>query len=224
MRNSRNDTSGDVRAYFERAAATFDRLYAEERQGPLMRRLNRRFRSDIARRFVMALQHAQAINADSVLDVGCGSGRYLCALAGIGVGRLVGIDVSEPMLELARAHLRETPASRVDLVHGEFMGWATEERFDLVVAMGFFDYQSDPAAALRRMRELSRHSIMASFPSVHWFRTPFRRFRYLWKRCPVHFYRRAQVAEFGRLIGATRTEIAEIPGGGMDYVTTFWFV
>jgi len=212
----------EARAYFERRAGSFDRLYSEKDQNWFVRRLNRRFRSDIVRRYLTTLRHAEAIGARRVLDVGCGSGRYLTALAELGVERLVGIDLSAAMLELAREQLAAVRSVDVELVCGDFMRWSTEERFDLVVAMGFFDYQLEPAPVLAKMRALVDHSVMASFPSRHWFRTPFRQIRYRFKRCPVFFYDREDILFLSRAAGFSRVEIAAIPGGGMDHVATFW--
>jgi SAM-dependent methyltransferase len=211
-----------ARAYFERRAGVFDRLYSEKDQNWFMRQLNRRFRSDIVRRYLMTLRYAEAIGARCVLDVGCGSGRYLTALAELGVERLVGIDLSAAMLELARKQLATVPSVDIELVCADFMRWSTEERFDLVVAMGFFDYQSEPASVLAKMRALASDSVMASFPSRHWFRTPFRQVRYRFKHCPVFFYNREDIVLLSRAAGFSRVEIAAIPGAGMNYVATFW--
>lgn len=210
-----------VRPYFERTAEDFDRLYAEERQNALMRWLNGRFRCDIAERFLLTMEHARATAPNSVLDVGCGSGRYLAALSQLGIRRLVGIDLSANMLELAKAQVCDTGAE-VELIAGDLADWSTDERFDLVIAMGLFDYAGDPLAFLKKMRTLCRHSAIASFPSRHWFRTPVRKFRYRWRRCPVEFFRADQVEHLGRDAGFARVELRKIPGAGMDFVATFW--
>ncbi|MEW5701679.1 MAG: class I SAM-dependent methyltransferase [Candidatus Zixiibacteriota bacterium] len=225
MVDNRKNADGRVdltRGYFERKAGAFDRLYRTSDQNWLMRRLNRRFRSDIMRRYMMTLEHAETIGAGRVLDVGCGSGRYLAGLAGAGAERLVGVDMSAPMLELARQQLTAVRDVDIDLICADFATWSCDERFDLVVAMGFFDYQSDAEAMLRKMRSLTDGSVIASFPSHHWFRTRLRRLRYRFKRCPVFFYHRHEIVALGRNSGFERIEIAAIPGGGMDHVVTFW--
>jgi hypothetical protein len=45
-----------------------------------------------------------------------------------------------------------------------------------------FDYIEEPEAALRKMKELARHSVVASFPSRSVYRTPLRKVRYAIKR------------------------------------------
>ena len=219
--NSAKHQDRGVQAYFERAAEDFDLLYAPHRQSAVMRWVNRHFRRDITERFLKTLEFAERISPRSVLDAGCGSGRYLPALASAGVTRLVGIDVSDAMIELARRETDGIAGADIDLIRSEFQQWKTSESFDLIVAMGLYDYAADPARMLKRMRELTKDAVIASFPSRHWLRTPVRRIRYFLKRCPVHFYDRAAIESLGREASFATTEITKIKGAGMDYVAVF---
>jgi 2-polyprenyl-3-methyl-5-hydroxy-6-metoxy-1,4-benzoquinol methylase len=211
-----------VREYFTRAADTFDALYSERRQSPAMRVVNRIFRRDMRIRFLWTLEHVRAIKAASILDVGCGSGRYLEAYAELGVRRIVGIDLSDAMLELAAARLAPfTDITDVALIRGDFSAFETDERFDVVVGMGVADYLDDPAAALTKMRSLANHSVVVSFPSISVYRTPIRRIRYWFKRCPVHFYTRLRIESLGKFAGFADTSVRKIRGSGQDYVAVF---
>jgi SAM-dependent methyltransferase len=73
-----------------------------------------------------------------VLELGSGSGRVTLPMAlalGRG-GRLVGVDVSGPMLEQARTKLAEAcygDCAAVDLVEADFRDFGAPEPFDLVV-------------------------------------------------------------------------------------------
>ena len=149
-------------------------------------------------------------------------GGTSAALAQAGTERIVGIDFSEEMLQLARLQAGKVSGARIDLVQGDFTAWSPGERFDLVIAMGFFDYVKDARAVLEKMKTLSRGSVIASFPSRHWFRTPLRRIRYRLKNCPVYFYGEDQIEGLGRDAGFARTDLTKIKGAGMDYVATFW--
>jgi ubiquinone/menaquinone biosynthesis C-methylase UbiE len=202
---------GDVRAHFERTADQFDHLYEDSAQNALMRRLNRWLRSDIVQRFALVMRHAQEIGAQSVLDIGCGSGRYLTALAEVGVTRAVGLDISGPMLEMARRRVAALDGCHIDLVESDFLQWASDEQFDLVIAMGYFDYQSDPASHLRKMAAFARQSVIASFPRRHLIRMPIRRLRYLIKRCPVYFFSASQIASLGAAAGFDGSDVAITP-------------
>ncbi len=210
-----------VQAYFERAAEDFDRLYAPSKQSAFMRWVNRQFRSDIAGRFLATLDLAERIGARSVLDVGCGSGRYLAALGATGVKRMVGVDVSDAMIELARKETEGLNSTDVELIRTDFMPWQTKETFDLVIGMGLYDYVVNPLTMLKRMRGLSNDAVIVSFPSRHWFRTPLRQIRYYLKRCPVYFYDRETIESLGREAGFASTEVTKLDGAGMDYVAVF---
>jgi len=68
------------------------------------------------------------------LDLGCGTGRYFHALRH--VRRLVGVDVSRPMLERARTPIG-APGLRAELVEGDFLSCEIRaEAFDLVYSIG----------------------------------------------------------------------------------------
>ena len=219
--SSQASRTGDVQAYFERTANQFDHLYEDGAQSALMRHLNRWLRSDIAQRFAMVMRHAREIEAKSVLDIGCGSGRYLTALTEIGVARAVGLDMSAPMLEMARRRVAAVEGGRIDLVQSDFMRWDADEEFDLVIAMGYFDYQSDPARHLRKMATLARRSVIASFPRRHLIRTPIRRLRYLLKRCPVHFFNAQQIAALGGEAGFASWDVAVTPKSHASFTAIF---
>jgi len=88
--------------------------------------------------------------------------------------------------------------------------------------LGFFDYVKDARSVLEKIRALSRGSVMASFPSRHWLRTPLRRIRYRLKNCPVYFYGEDQIERLGRETGLARTNLTKVRGAGMDYIATFW--
>jgi SAM-dependent methyltransferase len=71
------------------------------------------------------------------LDLGCGTGRYFCALRG--VRTLVGLDASAAMLAQARHPLYEDriTAGAITLVHGDLLAQDFGvERFDLVYSIG----------------------------------------------------------------------------------------
>ena len=84
-----------------------------------------------------------------VLDLGCGTGRYFQALRR--VRRLVGVDVSLPMLERAK-HPLGAPRLQAELIEGDFLSCDVgREPFDLVYSIGVLAEHSpfDPTLASR---------------------------------------------------------------------------
>jgi 2-polyprenyl-3-methyl-5-hydroxy-6-metoxy-1,4-benzoquinol methylase len=219
---SSNDTQM-IRDYFSRSAVSFDSLYAEEDMNPFWRWVNQRFRRDIYERFLRTMEHVRRNKVRSVLDVGCGSGRYAIAFHEQGVQRVTGVDIAPDMIELFRLYTQPLAGhgTEFEAVCGDFMEYQPEESFELVVAMGFFDYVEDPGPVLAKMRSLASHSVIASFPSISPIRTPIRKVRYAIKRCPVYFYERDRIAALSESAGFTSHVIDKVPGAGMDYVVTF---
>lgn len=213
-----------LRDHFNRHADEFDRLYESKRQSSLDRWLNRQFHSDIANRYLAALGHVRGSGAKSVLDVGCGPGHYLAALAEMGIPRIVGIDASEEMISLASQRPELMAQGSVEIVRADYSDWQTAEKFDVVLAMGFFDYTDAPASYLAKMREQSRLSVFASFPSRHWFRTPFRWTRRRLQGTKVYFYSDAEISRLGQEAGFEKSEVVKLPGAGMNRVAAFYLL
>lgn len=216
--------SDKVINYFTRTALKFDSLYSERKMSPLMRCINRRFRRDIYERYILSLEHVQKHNAKTVIDIGCGSGRYALGLSEVGVERILGIDFSPKMIELATEYTKNVQESNeiFEFICCDFMKFDTKETYDVVIAMGFFDYINEPVHVLRKMRKLSNHSVIASFPRVSIYRTPLRKIRYFLKRCPVYFYNPVMIRSFANEAEFANCDVTKIKGAGMDYFVTFF--
>jgi SAM-dependent methyltransferase len=216
--------SQKVREHFTRSAVAFDSLYAQEEMNPFRRWVNSVFRRDIYERYLRTMDHVRRYGSRTALDVGCGSGPYELGLAEAGVGRVVGVDFSEAMIDLARARAAEYPdkRDRFEFVCADFMEYEPTETFDVVIAMGLFDYIRDPVPVLRKMARLTNHSVVASFPSISVWRMPIRKSRYIVRGLPVYFYRRPDLDSFAQNAGFRAHEVLKIRGAGMDYLVTFF--
>ena len=88
-----------VKNYFDHAAQEFDAVY--DGKGPFGQWLDRNFRRDMYERYRLTFETCGNITGKSVLDVGCGSGRYSIEFAKRGAVSVVGIDFAPNMLTLA---------------------------------------------------------------------------------------------------------------------------
>jgi|GEM_PF-108634 len=92
--------------------------------------LAQRERTDARRAQRIRLVLERLGQAQSLLDIGCGSGEYLQAAAQHGIPRLVGIDESPERLQQARAHC---PQAELHLARAEKLPFA-DRSFDVVLA------------------------------------------------------------------------------------------
>jgi SAM-dependent methyltransferase len=119
---------------FDPIAQDFDR-FAELVGGPLNAYLDGAFRG-----------------GDRAVDLGCGTGQHAAILAGR-YREVLGVDISEPMLALARAR---RPFANVSYQHRDLrrVHAATDGRFDLVFSAYALHHVEDLEAALRGIRGL----------------------------------------------------------------------
>jgi SAM-dependent methyltransferase len=166
-----SESTAQVREHFRRKAFSFDHLYDEEHA------LQRLLRPGLFNRRELAVSVVRDYDAPCVLDVGGGSARVGEFALEAGASRYVDIDLSDTMLDLARQRL-ERFADKVELVQGDFLTTPLEGPFDVVFALGYFDYIADAAAHIRRISELCSGSVVASFPRWTWTKGPIRKLRY----------------------------------------------
>ena len=221
-RNSKNmkEHNHKVVNYFDRAAVTFDTFYDHKRT-KFMQWVDKKFRSDVFDRYYRTFETLEPLTDKTVLDIGCGSGPYVVEAAKLGSKRVVGLDMAQNMLDLARKRaIAANVADKCEFVLGTFPQDAPAEKFDYSITMGVMDYVPDPHNFLRALAKQITDRAVLSFPSKHWFRTPLRKFRYWLKRCPVYFYEPKQIEELSKAAGFSDLKIEKIPGAGMDYFVT----
>jgi len=91
---------------------------------------------------------------ESVLEIGCGTGALTVPLAAaIGEhGRVIAVDISEPMLEVARQQVGERGLHNVTLLLGDAQVFEFEPvAFDLATSRMGVMFFADPAAAFRNI-------------------------------------------------------------------------
>ncbi len=197
-----------VRTRFEERAHQFDDLYEDERW------LVRTLRPGLFRRRKLAVDTVKAYTTPRVLDVGCGSGRIgEFVLEEAATQHYVGVDFSEPMIEMSRARLARF-ADRTDLLVDDFLTAPLDGPFDVVLAVGLFDYLPEPHLFTRKMFDLTAPGgcVVGSFPTWSLIKGPVRKVRYEWiGNCPIFNYSRRELELMFGASGFGRLEIAS-PG------------
>jgi SAM-dependent methyltransferase len=102
----------------------------------------------------LLLDHLQLAGGESVLEIGCGTGAVTLPLANaLGArGRVVGIDISQPMLGVARQRVAESGMRNITLLQGDAQVYVLElAAFDVVTSRMGVMFFADPVAAFRNI-------------------------------------------------------------------------
>jgi SAM-dependent methyltransferase len=138
--------------------------------------------------------------------VGCGPGRVAEAVLEAGAGSYLGIDFSAPMLALARERL--AGFEEIELVEGNFLDLHLGRTYDVVLALGLFDYFKDPAPAAEWMRAHCSSTLAATFTRWDWVKAPIRHLHYdLLNRCRTFDYTEERAGPMLRSAGFSSVEV-----------------
>jgi len=89
---------------------------------------------------------------EPLLDLGCGAGRHLLALHNAGFRRIVGLDLSDELLQVAAERLAEAGAGGIELVNADMCDIPYEGYFATVLSLftsfGYFERDEEDAAVL----------------------------------------------------------------------------
>jgi SAM-dependent methyltransferase len=110
----------------------------------------------VDRKFAVLVEELRGLlPARALLDAGCGDGRYLAALPGLGAvpSRVVGVDIADSILDTARRATAEVGLeSELTRANLERLPFGDAE-FDLAISIQVVEHLLDPATG---MRELAR--------------------------------------------------------------------
>jgi SAM-dependent methyltransferase len=198
----------NARAFWSAKARQFDAYYELGTWSDRLLHRPLQVRHDAAMTMVRSLRDPV------VCDVGCGSGRQLEGALQSGASRCVGIDLSDEMIGLARQRFTgSTDSERVSLHRGDVLHWEPAERFDLVWALGVFDYEKTPGLLLKKLRDLSRGHVLLTFRRVWAFRSPFRKLTYQLRGQPIYLHTRSSIAKELRLAGFVGIDVQRLTAG-----------
>ena len=194
--------------YWNSEARKFDSIYHEN--GRVKGWINKLLRRDMEGRYVFALSGADLATQPDILEIGCGTGIHSKGFLERGASSVTGVDLSPEMLKIAAERLKQYEG-RIKLAEGDFMNIEFERTFDVVTAIGVFDYISDPLNFMKKAMSLVNRCFIVSFPRSGTLRSRLRSARLGLKGCPVYFYSREQLRSMADECGA-RIEKYEIIG------------
>jgi ubiquinone/menaquinone biosynthesis C-methylase UbiE len=217
---SASGADGGARDFFEGYARDFDHIYEEGGKGALARYVDTSLRKEMRIRFEKTFESLAPMQGRSMLDAGCGGGRYAIPAAKAGASQVLGIDFSPTMLDLARQKATAEGVGNVCRFElGDLLTYPVAEKsFDYAIAIGFFDYMQDPEAALRALVRATRQRVFFSVPKRWHILTPQRYVRYWYlRRCYIRFYSHADVE---RLTASVKPRAVRIQDIGREFNIT----
>ena len=192
-----SDESRQIANYWNDIADRFDAIYTGNKS-PIGRGLDRWLRRDIYQRFAWVMREAGSstdLRGMTICDIGCGSGRFVTSLAKRGA-QVTGVDFAPEMLKLGtQLAEKQGVANRCKYVLSDVLDWKTDERFDLVIAIGFWDYIADPLPRLQVIRTLTKTTFLSAWPRAATLRAAIRKVRLKVDGCPVYFFTLPQVED-----------------------------
>lgn len=155
----------DVRAYYDKNTPLFLRFGSSPETQTIHRSLwpqgIRRLEDALAVSNNLILNEARTLNLShpQIADLGCGVGATLFhVLAGLGVGRGVGVTLSAVQARLAESTRQNLTFTNLAFLQGDFHHVPLKESFDLVYSIEAFIHAQEPAQYLKEAVRLLRPS------------------------------------------------------------------
>jgi cyclopropane fatty-acyl-phospholipid synthase-like methyltransferase len=214
MKSSKLDEAAGVRDYFDSHSDDFDSIYEESRKSKIRQVRDRLSRQTVLDRLTFVMDRYRSERPKSVLDVGCGGGRFAVPLAREGA-TVTGIDFAPDMIRIAEEYAAsEGVPERCTFLATDYQSWKAESEFDFSLGIGLFDYVRDPRDLVHKMRLDTSQELIASFPQKYHPLVPLRTVRLRSQGCPVFFYTESDV----RQLVAPEFEIKSLEKFGRDYM------
>lgn len=214
-----NKQLDNQRKYWEGTVGNFDSIYSHGKSG-FQNWLDAKFRWDMYARFDYTIKHSEPIAGKTILDVGCGTGRYAFEFLKRGARHVLGIDIAENMLAVCRQRAEaEGVSDRCTFVQSDLLQFKPDTRFDVSIGIGLFDYIPDALPVLTKMREVTTDRVIVSLPRFWTWRAPVRKARLALQGCDVYFYTKERIDTLMKQAGFKRYELEQV--GQLYCVTAF---
>lgn len=204
--------------YWDHEVAGLDSIYSHGKSR-FQNWIDATFRWDMYARYEYTLKHAEPIAGRTLLDVGCGTGRYALEFARRGAKQVTGIDIAANMIAICEQRAREERLERCcEFVVGDLLAFSRETKFDVVIGIGLFDYIREPLPVLSKMAQVADCAIM-SLPRLWTWRAPVRKVRLALRGCDVYFYSKERIDTLLKQAGFKRYKLEQV--GQLYCVTAF---
>lgn len=188
-------TDTGILNHFENLSNAFDNIYRSRQASFLYKLIDILFRKSILeRRRKKILSFSGDVRNKDILDIGCGSGRYSVLLAKAGPNFVLGLDISASMIKLAEDLAKVNNVADIcKFENYDFLQKEFNDKFDIIIAAGIFDYTPDPKIFLLKIRSILKEKAVLSFPVKWTLFTPLRMAWLLKRGCCNYYYTKRQI-------------------------------
>lgn len=167
-------------------------------------------------RLAFVQQHISSLLHKHIVDIGCGGGIFSESLADQG-GYVLGIDLAEPVITVARQHLGQHPGFsqlgtlEYDCQSSEHLLNAEPAAFDIVTCMEMIEHVPDPKQTIKECAGLAKEEGWVFFSTLNRtlraYLTAVLGAEYLLRMIPrgthdyTQFIRPSELARWGREVG-----------------------
>jgi 2-polyprenyl-3-methyl-5-hydroxy-6-metoxy-1,4-benzoquinol methylase len=176
-----------VKNFFSGYAEDFDSIYGDGKPRNFFNRImDKMFRQAMYERYKRTISYLSTSDVKTVLDVGCGSGRYAIDLSKQGM-KITGVDLAQEMLDIAESNSGKLEFDN-EFILGSYLDVTIDTKKDAAILMGFFDYISNPLDIFIKLKEDTNKFILASFPKSGGILAFQRKIRYNMRNCQLFYY------------------------------------
>jgi len=195
--------------YWHKEVSNFDSIYSHQKSG-FKNFLDKKLRWDMYERFDYTMRKSEPIEGKTILDVGCGTGRFVFEFVKRKANKVVGIDIAPGMIETCKKIADDTKANdKCEFFITDPFDFKTDMKFDVSIGIGLFDYIIEPLPVIKRMKELTTGKIILSFPKKGTFRAFIRKIRLNSRNCDVYFFSPEDIKGYLRDAGIEKYDFDE---------------
>ncbi|WP_414052618.1 class I SAM-dependent methyltransferase [Macrococcus animalis] len=104
------------------------------------------------------------IEGKTVLDIGCGMGKFIQYMLDMNPKQIVGLDISNNMISYAKDSIND---ERVSFVVSDILSFETETKFDVIVSSLAFHYVEDYEALIQKLNGMLNSAGVLLFSTEH---------------------------------------------------------
>lgn len=205
-----------IQEYFAKRARCYKEAYGSEKSRGFLNSYYQIAWFPLRSIFRYTMEYLAGINPQRVLDIGCGTGVYIAALAERGIA-VTGLDSCKEMIDAAENLLKESGLNAsTKTVLADYLEWAEgiKDAYDLALAIGVMDYVDDAPVYLASFKHVARE-VIVTFPAKSMF-SFIADFSYRQRGIRGYSYKKEQIEKLLRAAGLEVVHFTKI------FPSTYW--